>query len=367
MGVVGAGVMGASHLNDIRQIAEMELAGVCDVNETLVKKAAELNGCKAYTDYKKMISRDNLDAVLIATPHYFHPETTIWAFEQGVHVLCEKPMAVTISDAQRMIDAQAKRPELCFALMLLFRIHPLWMKLKNLITCGEFGRIRRISWTITDWYRTQAYYNSSTWRGTWKGEGGGILMNQCPHQLDLLQWLFGMPKSVFAHVSRGRYHQVEVEDDVNALMEYADGTICTFNTSTGETPGTNRLEMATDRGRVVVENGKIQFDRTVISVSEFTRTCTEVCGRHDVWPKPEAWSIQVPVEGENLKHRGVTQNFAQAILKNAPLIAPGEEGINSLMLANAMLYSGLKNQIVELPLEAKLYDGLLEDLIAGKI
>jgi predicted dehydrogenase len=245
--------------------------------------------------------------------------------------------------------------------MLMSRVAPLWKKLKKLITEGQFGKISRISWTITDWYRTQAYYNSGTWRGTWKGEGGGILMNQCPHQLDLFQWFFGMPTKVFARATRGRYHKVEIEDDVNALMEYADGTICTFNTSTGEAPGTNRLEIAADQGRVVVENGKIQFDRTVMPVSEFTRTSTEM------WGRPEVWSIQIPVEGVDLKHRGVTENFAQAILNKKELIAPGEEGINSLMLANAMLYSGLKNQVVDLPLDAKLYDKLLKDLVDGKI
>lgn len=361
MGVVGVGVMGLGHLNDIKQIQEIELAGVCDINESQVQKEAETFGCTAYTDYKQMVRRDHLDAVLIATPHYFHPETTIWAFEKGVHVLCEKPMAVTIGEAQKMIDAHVKRPELHFGLMLLFRIHPLWMKLKKLITSGEFGHINRISWTITDWYRTQAYYNSSSWRGTWKGEGGGILMNQCPHQLDLFQWLFGMPAKVFARVTRGRYHQVEIEDDVNALMEYADGTICTFNTSTGEAPGTNRLEIAADRGRVVVENGRIQFDRTVTPVSEFTRTSTEM------WGKPEVWSIPIPIEGVDLKHKGVTQNFVQAILNKKELVASGAEGMNSLMLANAMLYSGLKGQVVDLPLDAALYDGLLQDLIARKI
>jgi predicted dehydrogenase len=360
MGVVGVGVMGSLHLQDIKQIQDIELTGVCDVNETQVQKTAQTYGCKGYTDYKQMIRRENLDAVLIATPHYFHPDVAIWAFEQGVHVLCEKPMAVTIGAAQKMIDAHAHHPELCFGLMFMFRVQPLWKKLKKLITDGQFGRINRISWTITDWYRTQAYYNSGSWRGTWKGEGGGILMNQCPHQLDLLQWLFGMPKKIFARASLGRYHQVEIEDDVNALMEYADGTIFTFNTSTGEFPGTNRLEIAADQGRVVVENNTIHFDRTVVPVSEYTRTSAEM------WGKPEVWSIQIPVQGTDPRHRGITENFVQTILNKQVLIAPGSEGINSLMLANAMLYSGLTGRIVDLPLDAELYEKQLQVLIAAK-
>jgi len=257
-----------------------------------------------------------------------------------------------------MIDAHRKRPELKFAAMFQMRMNPLWKKIKKLVSSGELDKIFRVSWTITDWYRTQAYYNQGGWRGTWKGEGGGVLMNQCPHQLDLLQWIFGMPSKITAVCTFGKFHDIEVEDDVNAILEYPDGRILMFSTSTGEYPGTNRLEISANRGRLIVEGGKITFNRTVDRVSDFTQTTTEV------WSTPEYWTADVPVGGEDPAHKGLVRNFAQAVLNDTPLIARGEEGINSLMLANAMVYSGTTGQPVQMPLDSTEYDKLLAQLIA---
>jgi len=358
LAVVGTGTMGVYHLDRIITLDEIELVAVCDVNEPQVKTVAQKYNCRAFTDYKDMIRKDIIDAVLIATPHYFHPPVAIWAFEQGVHVLCEKPIAVRVSDVQTMIDAHRKHPELKFAAMFQMRMNPLWKKVKKLVSSGELDKIFRVSWTITDWYRTQAYYNQGGWRGTWKGEGGGVLMNQCPHQLDLLQWIFGMPSKITAVCTFGKYHNIEVEDDVDAILEYPDGRILMFSTSTGEYPGTNRLEISGNRGRLIVEGGKITFNRTVDRVSDFTQTTTEA------WSTPEYWTADVPVGGEDPAHKGLVRNFAQAILNDTPLIAHGEEGINSLMLANAMVYSGTTGKPVSMPLDSAEYDKLLAQLIA---
>jgi predicted dehydrogenase len=358
VGVVGTGTMGISHVAQLKEIPEVELVGVCDVNAEQVAKVGREYNCLGLTDYKELIRKDKIDAVVIATPHYFHPPVAVWAFEQGVHVLCEKPVAVTVGEAGRMIEAHRKFPHLKFGAMFQMRVNPLWKKVKSLIATGQLDKIYRISWTITDWYRTQSYYNQGGWRGTWKGEGGGVLMNQCPHQLDLLQWLFGMPNKISASCTFGRYHQIEVEDDVSATLQYADGRTMTFITSTGEYPGTNRLEICCNRGRVVVEGGKIRFDRTVELVDDFTRNSP------GPWSVPEVWPVEVPAGGENLAHKGIMQNFARAILGREELIAPGEEGINSLMLANAMVYSGYTGKTVNLPLDAKEYDHLLAEFIA---
>ncbi len=358
LGLVGAGSMGAYHLDHLTTLDEIELAGVCDVNDEQVKKVSAKYNCCGFTDYKEMVRKDNLDAILIATPHYFHPPVAIWAFEQGVHVLCEKPMAVRASDAQQMIDAHRKHPDVKFGIVFQMRLNPLWKKVKNLIAGGQLDKIFRVSWTITDWYRTQAYYNTGGWRGTWKGEGGGVLMNQCPHQLDLLQWIFGMPRKISAVCNFGRYHNIEVEDDVSAILEYADGRIMTFSTSTGEFPGTNRLEISCNRGRLVVEGGKVTFNRTVELVSDYTHNASVA------WSTPEYWTADIPVGGEDAAHKGIVKNFVQAILTGEPLVAPGEEGINSLTLANAMVYSGHTGKSVSIPFDNSEYDRLLEQFIA---
>ncbi len=358
VGLVGTGSMGLHHLSLIKGIEEMELVGVCDVNPEQVQKVGRQYNCLAVTDYKELVRKDKIDAVVIATPHYFHPSVAVWAFEQGLHVLCEKPIAVTVGEAEKMIAAYRKSTNLKFGIVFQMRVSPLWKQVKKLITSNQLDKIFRISWTITDWYRTQAYYNQGGWRGTWKGEGGGVLMNQCPHQLDLLQWLFGMPNKISAVCNLGRYHQVEVEDDVTAVLEYTDGRTMTFMTSTGEYPGTNRLEIACNRGRLVVEDKKIRFDLTVDLVANFTKNAAVP------WSVPEVWTADVPACGEELAHKGIIQNFALAVLGREELIAPGEEGINSLMLANAMVYSGHTGKPVQLPLAGKDYDQLLTEFIA---
>lgn len=231
--------------------------------------------------------------VIIAVPHYSHTPITIQAFENGVHVLCEKPIAVTKSDAQKMIDAHAKHPELRFGLVFQQRTNEAHKKIKKLIEGGEFGKIVRVNWIVTDWFRSQSYYDSGTWRATWAGEGGGVLLNQCPHHLDLFQWFFGLPVKVRSSVSIGKYHDIEVEDDVNTYCEFADGSTGNFITSTGEFPGTNRLEIMGTRGRMVFEDGVIRFRRTEEDVNHFCRTTPES------FPSMTTWDIEVPYKKDS--------------------------------------------------------------------
>ena len=360
IGIIGLGNMGSCHVKSVRAVPKAELTAVCDLN---AKKGAEIaadNNCRAFTDAEEMFRSGLIDAVIIATPHYDHTPLTIAAFAAGIHVLCEKPIAVHKADAQKMIAAHAARPELRFAAMFQQRTLKAHQKVKQLIVNGELGRIMRVNWVITNWFRSQSYYNSGGWRATWRGEGGGVLLNQCPHQLDMFQWFFGLPVKVRSHISIGKYHQIEVEDDVNTYCEFANGATGSFITSTGEFPGTNRLEVTGTRGRLVLEEGKISFLRTEEMVDEFCATTAES------FPAIPTWTINVPYGADsNHPHQDIIDNFVNAILDpKVNLIARAEEGINSVEFANAMIYSGLNDKTVDLPLDAEVYADFLQKLIA---
>ena len=356
-GIVGVGGMGTSHSRKFRdgEIKRARLVAVCDVDADRLGLFADL---KTFTDSKDLIRSGEVDAVLIATPHYDHTTIGIDAFENGLHVLVEKPISVHKADAQRLIDAWKRSDGRVFGAMFQLRTEPWFKKIKQLIDSDELGQIMRVNWIVTAWYRTEAYYASGGWRATWKGEGGGVLLNQCPHNLDLFQWFFGMPQRCRAFCHFGKYHDIEVEDEVTAYFEFANGATAVFIASTGETPGTDRLEIAGDRGKLVYEDGKISFTRNEILASEFTRTSPERFGR------PEVWNIEVPVRDTRRGHAVITQNFVDAILDGTPLIAPAEEGIRSVELANAMLYSAFTDATVEIPIDAVAYEKKLRQLIA---
>jgi predicted dehydrogenase len=356
IGVIGVGGMGGYHANYLRagEVKRAELAAVCDIDEA---KLARFDDLPKFTESEKLIRSGLADAVLIATPHYFHTTIGIDAFGQGLHVLTEKPISVHKADCRRLIDAH-KATKLVFSAMFQMRTEPLYKKLKQLIDQGELGEITRISWIVTDWFRTEAYYASGGWRATWSGEGGGVLLNQCPHNLDLMYWLFGAPARIRAFCKLGAKHDIEVEDEVTAYLEYPSGATGVFITTTGEAPGTNRLEIAGDRGRMIVEGGQIRFERNEVSAAEFLKTSTFS------FAVPPRWNIEIPYGKAETGHRVITQNFVDAILDGTDLIAPAEDGINSVEMANSMLYSSLTAGTVEMPLDAAAYESALKDLIA---
>jgi predicted dehydrogenase len=355
LGVIGLGNMGRAHAWSLQngKIANARLAAVCDVS---AENVAAYPGAKAFADTASLIGSGEVDAVLIATPHYSHTTIGIEALDAGLHVLVEKPISVHKADCERLIAAYKPGRQI-FAAMFNQRTDPYYRKLRDLIHGGELGRLRRINWIITDWFRTEAYYASGGWRATWAGEGGGVLLNQCPHQLDLWQWLFGMPARVRAHCSIGRYHDIEVEDDVTAYLEYGDGATGVFITSTGEAPGTNRLEVAAERGRVVIEKDRFLFTRNEVPMSEFSRTTSEKFSR------PGVWEVEIPVSGHGGQHNEILQNFVDAILGGKELIAPASEGIHSVELGNAILYSSLNGETVEMPLDSAAYERFLKKKI----
>ena len=336
-GIVGLGNMGTSHAHNVfdGKVPKLELAAICDIAEGRRAYAKEqFPGVTIFEDAEKMYKSGLVDAVIVATPHYDHPGLVIKALEAGLNVITEKPAGVYTKQVLEMNEAAEKSDKL-FGIMYNQRMNPVYQQLRKMIQTGELGTIKRVNWIITDWYRCQTYHDSCTWRSTWKTEGGGALINQNPHQLDLWQWLFGMPSKIMSHVSFGRYYDIEVEDDVTAYMEYDNGMTGVYITSTGEAPGTNRLEIACDMGRVVVEDNKITFDRNVISEREYnTNNKTEVFGT------PECWKCEVPVKGENEAHVGILKDFTRALITgDHELLAPGSEGIKGLTISNAIHYS----------------------------
>jgi predicted dehydrogenase len=360
IGVVGLGTMGTAHLAYFRTLTGGGVGAVCDANRERAAKVGAEFGIPFYTDYREMIEKGPIDAVLIATPHFQHPEVTIAALEKGLHVLCEKPMAVTVGAARTMIDAARKHPNQKFALMMNVRTYPMYQKIRSLVHDGDLGGVTRITWLMTDWFRTWTYYASGGWRATWKGEGGGVLLNQCPHNLDLLYWLTGMmPSRITAVASIAKTHPIEVEDEVSAIMEYENGAIGHFITSTGEAPGTNYLEIAGDQGVISARQGKLQFRRTRQSVKKLRETSKEM------FPVAETWNIDLTYAPQaDSTHKLVTQNFINAITKGEQLIAPGEDGIKGLEIGNAMLMAGLTRTPVDLPVDPARYDAFLADMTA---
>jgi len=357
LGIVGVGTMGAIHAQSVLEgcIPRCQLTAICDPKAERLNLFSAVEGFASVDDLLRL---SEIDAVLIATPHYSHTTIGIKALETGRHVLVEKPISVHKSDGERLLAAHHASNQV-FAAMFNQRTDPFYLKLRQLVQSGDLGAIRRVSWTITNWFRTEAYYRSSDWRATWAGEGGGVLLNQCPHNLDLFQWIFGMPAQVRAFCHFGRYHDIEVEDDVTAYLEYPDGMTAVFSTSTGEAPGTNRLEVAAERGKVVIENDLFLFTRNEVPMSEFSRTDP---GRFSA---PQTWEIRIPISGHGPQHNGVLGNFVSAILDGTPLIAPAREGLNSLELANAFLLSTLENRAIKLPIDGALFNQHLQKLIAS--
>ncbi len=359
-GIIGVGNMGSTHVKFIEAAKNAELSAVCDINPEAFKRIDSkiLSKISTYTDSEEFFAGADADVVIVAVPHYSHPDLAIRAMECGKHVIVEKPIAVHKAEAQRLIREAAKYPELVKSAMFNQRTIPAHIKIKHLIDSGELGRITRVNWIITNWFRTQTYYDSGDWRASWRGEGGGVLLNQCPHQLDLMQWLFGMPESVSASVKFGKYHDIEVEDEVNAYLEYADGKVGNFIASTGEAPGTNRLEITAEKGRLVFEDGKIEFRRNEVETSVFCRTSKSG------FDQPPCWDCRIPYEESSVpQHQVIIQNVTNAILNGEKLLAPMEEGINGLELGNAMLLSGWKKEPVSLPIDADDYAGRLAELV----
>ena len=359
LGIVGLGNIGRYHAEYLlnKKISRCELTAVSDAYAPSLE-SFKSKPLKTFERSEDMIRSGEIDAIVIATPHYLHTTIGINALKNGLHVMVEKPISAHKADAERLIAAHKQHPKQIFAGMFQLRVEPRYLKIRKLLQNGDLGQFVRLNWIITDWFRTEAYYASGGWRATWKGEGGGVLLNQCLHQLDILQWLCGMPARVRGFCQLGRFHNIEVEDDVTCYLEWANGASGVFLSSTGEVPGTNRFELVGTRGKVVLENNRLTFIRNDADMIEFSRTSKSG------FAKPEVWNVDIPFENAQNPHAILMQNFTDAILDGTPLIAPGTDGMGSVELANVLLYSSLINETVELPMDSAAWERKLHQLIA---
>lgn len=362
LGIIGIGNMGTGHCKTImnNEVPEMELTAVADLRESRRDWAKENlpESVSIFTTGEELIESGTCDAVLVATPHYDHPRFVIMALEHGLHVLSEKPAGVYTKQVREMNEVAAKH-DLVFAMMFNQRTNHVYRKMHELVTSGIYGPIKRVNWIITDWYRSQAYYNSGGWRATWDGEGGGVLLNQCPHNLDLIQWICGMPNKVQAFCHNGKWHDIEVEDDVTAYLEYPNGATGVFVTTTADTPGTNRFEITLDRAKIVCENNQLSVFELEVGEREFCYATKEG------FAKAKGAYVDIQTDGENPQHAGVLRAFAGRILHGTPLVADGTEGINGLTLSNAMHLSSWLKRPVEIPFDEDLFLSELNKLRAS--
>lgn len=360
IGIIGVGNMGSAHAKNIYEgrVEHMCLGALCDTDPQKRQRCEQyFPAVPVFDDHISLLSSGLVDAVIIATPHRLHPPIAIDAFRAGCHVLSEKPAGVALSAARSMIKA-AKSSGRVFGIMFNQRTDPLFARAREIVQNGELGEPKRLTWIITNWYRTQHYYDSGDWRATWGGEGGGVLLNQAPHNLDIWQWIFGMPDSIRAVCRVGRYHSIEVEDDATIYATYANGATATFITSTGEFPGTNRLELVGDRAKLVLEGGKLCIWRLDVPERSF---CFESEQNFDKIPmKYEEFVPQSRGPG----HIGILENFARGVLYGEPLLSPGEDGLNELMISNAAYLSSWQNCEISLPPDEALFDRLLAEHIA---
>lgn len=358
-GVIGIGNMGSTHARSLSsgKVANATLTAICDINPEKMKAVEKDLGenVAQFTSAEEMMDSGLVDCVIVAVPHYYHPPLSIMALQKGLNVVCEKPAGVYTKQVKEMNDVAAHSDKI-FALMFNQRTNKYYIKMREMVAEGVIGDVKRLNWIITTWYRTQAYYDSGNWRATWTGEGGGVLFNQCPHQLDLLQWIVGMtPSAVRAYCHFGKWHDIEVEDDVTAYMEFPNGATGCFITSTGDTPGTNRLEILGTKGKLVYENNVLTLTSIDKDEREFVNEAT---GGFD---EPTKTETKIEVEqADGSEHNRVLNNVANAILGIEPLFIDGKEGIRGVMLADAMLLSSWLDRKVDLPIDDELYLGELD-------
>lgn len=351
IGIIGIGNMGTSHAKNFMEgkCPDIELVAVADTNPARLVWAQEnLPGVARFSTAEKMLDSGLLDACVVAVPHYDHPVYAKECFKRHIHVIVEKPAGVYTKQVREM-NEEAAKSDVVFAMMFNQRTNPMYIKMREILKSGELGEIRRTNWLITKWFRSQYYYDSGAWRATWSGEGGGVLLNQCPHQLDLWQWICGMPKKVDVKMHFGKWHDIEVEDDVTAYVEYPNGAVGLFVTTTGDCPGSNRFEVTCEKGRIIAEDKRLIVTRLSESLNGFYKNEKGAFGA------PEKTNEIFEFEDNGPQHVGVFNAFADKILGKGELIAAGEEGINGLTISNAMHLSAFTGKSVTLPLDEDLY------------
>ena len=354
-GIAGFGKQGSHYARmffEDRVCPQLKLTAIADSNPVRLQWARDHapQGTLFFDSAEAMLSSGAVDACIIATPHAMHPQHTIYALQHGVHVMCDKPAGVNSIQVQQMNEEADKHPDLVFSIMFNQRTNCAYRKLREIVQGKTYGNVRRIEWTINNWFRSQLYYDSSDWRGVWKGAYGGTIIDQCPHQVDLWQWIFGMPDKVTCRMGFGIHHDIEVEDEVAAIMEYNSGVMGILNVSTSVPNGTNVLQVHMDGANITVKGNSVFVERFTHSVQEWEKE------PHGLFDKPSVEPVEeLKTDGQNLQHKGVLQAWANAILGKGKCVAGGKEGINCVILSDAMYLSAFKGQTVSLPFDGQIY------------
>lgn len=365
IGVIGAGTMGKSHIKTLQTINTCELVAVCDSQSTLDTLYSERlvpGSVRGFPDCKDFFTSGLCDAAAIVTPHTLHLDIAEKAFAAGLHVMCEKPITISVTEADHLISTW-KKTSLKFCTMFTMRTAACNQIIKEWITGDRLGAIRRVEITCTEWLRSQKYYDSQPWRGTWKGEGGGLLMNQAPHNLDLLSWWFGPATAIEAGVFN-RFHDIETEDEVSATIWTQAGFPIMFYANTAEAPGKDYIEIVADKGTLIRNNGKLLFRKLACGLDETVRHSNEN------FPVIKTEDIEIAIPENPRGHKVIFEDFFDTIIndrRNNAMIAPGAEGIFAVEWANAMLLSACTKKKISLPLDRSAYDDLLKKLQTGKI
>ena len=356
LGIIGLGNIGQQHIKHIQTaVTGCDITAFCSRQPKVI---AGFEKVQHFSDYRQLMDSGLVDAVLIATPTMAHFEQASYALDKELHLLMEKPIGLSCHEAEQLVARHQQQKKTVFALMLNQRTDPLFIAMKEQVDSGRVGAIQRTHWTMTNWFRPEVYFQVSDWRATWKGEGGGLLVNQCIHNLDIFQWICGLPVSVQSFCSFGKYHEIEVEDEATAYLRYSNGASGVFVGSTGEAPGTNRFDIVGDRGTLSFDGNRLHLITNNESTSAFSKTTRDMFGM------PATVTQDITPDRKINQHARVIQNFIDAIREQVPLIAPAEQGLHSLALANAILLSSWENKTVALPFDSANYQQALEQRIA---
>lgn len=368
--LVGVGVMGSKYADMIvsGEVKNMVLTGVVARNLKAQEWAAILVNAEGlhpnvYRDVDDMFAHaDDFDAVIIVTPHKTHEEIAVRAFELGKHVLCDKPAGATIGQAQNM-TAASKQYDKVYGMIFHQHRYPKYLYIKQALENGELGELKRMLMVNSRYFRTAHYHQSGSWRSSWNGEGGGALINQGAHILDIWQWLFGMPQKIYAEIPFGKYNEFKVDDEATISMRYENGATGVFMLTTGEAVWQERLEIVGTKGRMLLEDD-------ILHIYRYSKDSTEYIATEDVNSREHLAITEEVINFGKAEepYVEILENFAEAVISgdSSILIAPGEEAINQLMLTNGAYCSAWKGMPVCLPLDAEEYEATFREQCEGE-
>ena len=360
--VIGVGRMGMTHAVNLYKgrVRGATLSAVCDTDPKVLEDCRRrFPSVRAYADHHALIEERAVDAVLIATPHYAHEEIAVDCISHGIHTLTEKPISVTTARAKHIAAVAAEHPEVIAAVSYNQRSNRMYRRARQMLADGTLGDIVRVNFIITNWYRSQAYYDQGGWRASYNGEGGGCLINQCIHQLDVLQWLIGMPRAIKAN-SRTVGRNITVENDVTATLIY-DGFDCSFSASTHEMGGINRLEIVCDKGRLVIYPTRMEIYRHR-SEREVNADTKQGYGFAKTTKSTYGYGlfrlISDTIYGQQLRS---LRAFSSAIEGKGEPLAYAHEGVNALQIINGIYLASYTDATVSIPLDDTAYEEFLQD------